>query len=126
MRTSNVPRVHALDGFLTFVTEEYTYDEGENASLADYIHTWLWNGHAAMNCFGDFEIFLKVIPLIVDEWYRDPAILDFAGCSERNIPPIVRRAMSAFGSGNDLHAIFDRDNFTAAVFNWQHLTPSKS
>jgi hypothetical protein len=119
-RTSNVPRVQALDSFLTYMCEEYDQYVPDTYSLADYIHQWLWSGHGVDNCFGDFEIFLKVIPLIVDEWYRDPRILYFDVGDERGV--IERRAATVFGDDtNLLHDIFDRDNFTAAAYNWIHI-----
>jgi hypothetical protein len=78
---------------------------------ADAFRSYIW----------DFEIFLKVIPLIVDEWHRDPTLIHFGGLSE-DLPPRERVASSAFGPDKVLHPIFDRDNFIAAVYDWQHLS----
>jgi hypothetical protein len=102
------------------MAEECSNNFREDSSLADYINYWLWNADGAADCFGTFEIFLKVIPLIVDEWYRDPTILYFGGYPKEDIPPIEHRATSAFGGDSESHAIFDRDNFIAAVYTWQH------
>lgn len=119
--TSNVPFTHGLDGFISFISEDCIKVFPPDSSLADHIDYWLWSGHGVVKCFGSFEIFLKVIPLIVDEWYRHPGILHF--CGSEDPPPFERHATSAFGHGDELHAIFDRDHFTAAVFIWQHLEP---
>lgn len=114
---TNLPRVRVLDEFLNFMAVRSHYNAGSDASLAEYIHDWLWGDRGTFDCYGDFEIFLKVIPLIVDEWHRDPTILNFAGDSEHE--PFERRVTSAFGDDDKFHDIFDRDNFTAAFFHWQ-------
>lgn len=121
-RISNLPRAHGLDDFCTFLQRECRHPFPKGSSLADYIEFWLAGpyGRGAASCFGDFEIFLKTIPLIVDAWYRDPTILHYYGSgSPPYDAPLKHRATSAFGDDDKQHAIFDRDNFTAAVFIWQ-------
>lgn len=116
--TSNVPLTYGLDDFISFMGEECARVLSSDSSLADHIDCWLWSGKGVIKCFGDFEVFLKVIPLIVDAWYKDPEILHF--CGDSDTPPFERHATSTFGSGHELHAIFDRDHFVAAAFIWQH------
>lgn len=123
---SNVPKVHGLDSFLLFVDTEFAESLPERAALADYIQAWLWAAHCCSNgakdSFGDFEIFLKTVALIVDRWHLDPTILDFGGDGKRS--PFQRRAASAFGDDGPTdapHAIFDRDNFTTATFVYLHI-----
>lgn len=124
-RTANVPNTNGLDGFRCFMREECDTHFPEGSSLADYILEWLWQGggHGVGSCFGDFEIFLKTIPLIVDAWYRDPTILHYGGSGLPDGPPFERYATSAFGGDDKLHAIFDRDSFTAAVYEQHHSYP---
>jgi hypothetical protein len=112
--------LHILDSFLCYIAEECGKRFREDGSLADYIDYWLWDRGAA-DCYGDFEIFLKVIPLVVDEWYRNPAILHFGGSKIPEQSSFERRATSAFGGNDEQSAIFDRDNFTAAWFDWKYL-----
>lgn len=124
-RTSNIPRIQSLDDFRTYMWEECDEHFPEDSSLADYIKHWLWSGRGVDNCFGSFEIFLKVIPLIVDEWYRDPTLIHFGGSEKPAIEPFERQATTAFGGDEHLHAIFDRDNFTTAVYIRLHIQQAR-
>jgi hypothetical protein len=119
----NAPLTNGLEGFVTYMSEECVETFPVGTCLADLIAHWVWSGRGVLNCFGDFEILLKTIPLIVDEWYQHPGILHFGGSDEPAVEPFERHVTSAFGANNGPHPIFNRDHFVAAAFIWQHIEP---
>ncbi|SMD14661.1 hypothetical protein [Kibdelosporangium aridum] len=94
----------------------YQYEDGGETCLANLINEWLWWGNGWARCFGEFEIFLKVVTFLVDEYYREGvdaiALYRFSGHPRRK-----GRVTSVFGDEAHMHTIFDRDNFNAAVFH---------
>lgn len=107
----------SVEGFLAFIASD-PWHFPEDSTLADYIDYWLWDGEGVFKCFGDYEIFLKTIPLIVDAWHRDPTILDYVGETDK---AFERRVTSFCDDFGDPHPIFSRDNFVAAAFHWQYI-----
>ena len=119
----NAPRTFGVEGFIEFIRGDCSEVFPENSSLADLIEYWVWQGNGVLKCFGDFEILLKTIPLIVDEWHRNPAILHHYGNAK--VPAFERHVTSAFGSDDVPHAVFSRDHFVAAVYIQQDETLSR-
>jgi len=116
--------VHGFDGFKTFVQEpDYQLQlSGSHDCLLDFVDAWIWSGPGTDHCFGDFQIYLITIAIIIDEWHKTPDLLDFRGDPKIGQPDevIERRVSSVFKGVNRQHSALDPYNFAAAAYNWQH------
>lgn len=100
---------------------ELKFEKGET-SVADVINEWLWWDRGIARCFASFEIFLKVVTYLIDDYYRQGAgtIAVYSGGAHREL--VKYRVTSVFGyqsadlNEHYLHPIFDRDNFQGALW----------
>lgn len=116
MSSSDVPFVHAYDGFLSF-WQDYGAKPSEGC-LADYIDAWLSSTVGPLHCLGDFRIFLTAVAVIIAKWHEDPEFLDYKGDTTRGEPTVVRRNITSVFSDQEhcTHRIFDPYHFTAVNY----------
>lgn len=49
-------------------TDDLSYVKRETPSLANYIQDWMHSGFGVYACHGNFEFYLTVVILIINEW----------------------------------------------------------
>lgn len=104
------------DHFCDYMAEGCPDATGDEDCLADYINNFLWHG-GVDSCYGNFEIFLKAVALIVDAWHQDHTIIDSKKGPSGPNGSCQHRPEKVFSKGG--HPIFNKDNFTAALYSWQ-------
>jgi hypothetical protein len=135
-RSHPVPFDNAIESFRKYVTfyreDDARWadvpfedsDEGSDICLADLISEWLIDeDDAAIHCFGDFEVFLKVVAYLIDHFYQVGAgkgVVIIRDDPDEGDDALKRyRVTSVFGyqpgGGPYSHRIFDRDNFARAT-----------
>ena len=85
-----------------------------NESLGEYIRDWLTYGRGASDCLNNYQFFLSVTILIINEWLRNPELLNYDGGPDggEDEPVIKRRVSKLFrDDGRDSETILDPYSF---------------
>jgi hypothetical protein len=129
MTHSDLPFDGVFDSFGDFAG---FYSEDSNAwpdleikgeiSVADVINQWLWWDRGVARCFASFEIFLKAVSYLIDDYHRNGAGTIAAYRTDSDGTWSKFRVTSVFGyqptsrHEHYLHPIFNRDNFQGALW----------
>ncbi|MFC4081752.1 hypothetical protein [Amycolatopsis samaneae] len=94
--------------------------KGDHECLADYIRSWVMSGYGVRACNGDFQQFTLAVVAIIDEWTRDPGILDHVRYLSEDpqnddAEVIERRVTTIFGNPYT-YTILDPTTFAEATF----------
>lgn len=98
------------------------FEDGGETTLAHIINEWLWYNGGYRRCFNRFDIFLKIIPFMINDYHRKGAlpIAIFQSVSNDalkrfRVVSVLHDEGYATGGEYQLPAIFDPDNFQAAL-----------